>query len=164
MRRIPKALLLTYISIMVVITIILTWYILSEKKHITKHILLDDKVTITNNLEIKLNKLVPSSVKEYRIILEATKKRTYEIDLNFEKISNSILSKYLIVEIQYLDNCYQYSLEELMDHQEEIKWQIQFQKHQKIAIDFRYYLPIDVGNEIQGTSVDFIVNFFARGM
>ncbi len=136
------------------------WYIGYLKKDVTtKNILLQDDKVVSEHLAIKLNKMVPGANKNYTIILKAPTTSSYEVNLAFTSINNSILSKYINVEISYQDSLKKYRLCDLIDDLEQINYLLKLKKGEKAKITIKYNLPYEVGNEIQGMSIDFNVNF-----
>lgn len=104
-------------------------------------------------------KFAPGHSMDYTITLKGDLADDYDVTLDFLYINKddiNALANYLDVTIKTTETKIEKGLKELLDGEK-----IELGKN-ATEIDITYYMPSDVGNESQGTSVEFYIELIAK--
>ena len=120
------------------------------------HIKVHLKIDTPHKVEITDYVLVPGYVNEYSVLVTADAPGTYDLAFSFVEngYTNNILKENLFIMIEYDGVLYRHdTLENLYEDNFVLRMDLKRLKGKEIKIT--YYIPEYVGNEIQGSVVDF---------
>lgn len=151
-----KRILLIALAVTILLGIVLVALLLSTNDKLVKNIKLKEDDVVKENLEFIANGLHPGDTKEYTLNITSKIAGDYTVDFEFIEEKHGLLKNFIDVTLEYEGTSYTYKLVELLDGQT-----IQFTCHiskEPAVILVRFVMPIDVGNEAQGTSADFFAS------
>lgn len=160
-----KRVWLVVLSLIILLGVALTiWMLLARRNNdnIKVRVEIDD-INIPKRVEINDYVLVPGYENEYVLSVTADKPGDYDVTFSFVEKGNkdNILKENLYVLIEYDgDVICNDKLSELFDENSEI--QMELKRHRGQEIKVVYYIPIEVGNEIQGQVIDFDLYITAK--
>lgn len=156
-RRTRNILILT-LCVYVLIGIAFFFYIRTVQNDFPKEITVEVNGTTTSLLKIGEFNLKPGEDREYVVNLKSKVSGDYKINLDFTEITYSELKRFINVEIIVRDDeSYYRTLSELLDSEEKIEFMSSLKWDMATRILIRFHMPIEVGNEAQGTVADFNV-------
>lgn len=145
-------------SVMIIIGVILTCYMLGViRTGEAIHIYLKDGET--EAVGFKDLALVPGDTKEYHIQLEGSPAAKYDVKLSFAEKGGDILKHYLHVKVISGDMviCSQ-SLAKAFEN-DFLVLPVDFRDGKQTELTIVYHLPIDVGNEVKNAEAIFELQF-----
>lgn len=156
-RRTRNILILT-LCVYVLIGIAFFFYIRTVQNDFPKEITVEVNGTTTSLLKIGEFNLKPGEDREYVVNLKSKVSGDYKINLDFTEITYSELKRFINVGIIVRDDeSYYRTLSELLDSEEKIEFMSSLKWDVATRILIRFHMPIEVGNEAQGTVADFNV-------
>lgn len=113
--------------------------------------------TTTKTLKVNFAAFKPGEHYEYAVNLKCKAEGDYNVELEFEQTLDGGLKDYLSVEIACGDETYRNTLSAMLDGGEKTRFGCSLSAEAVTKILFRFYMPVDVGNEAQGKVADFNV-------
>ena len=109
---------------------------------------------------VKDLKLNPTESKEYNVNLVCEASGDYHISLDFKEKRDGGMKKFVNVTVSLGDDVmYEGDLATLLDTEKVIEFDGTLEADDPLPVTVRYEMPREIGNEAQGTSADFKVNF-----
>ena len=105
--------------------------------------------------------LKPGESYYYTVILACKTEGRYEITLQFEEIKKGGLENYVNVETSCNGTVHHNALNALLESEDGITFICELKKSPATEIKILYSMPVEVGNEAQGTELDFNVSLTA---
>lgn len=112
-------------------------------------------------LSVNKPDLKPGESYYYTVILACKAEGRYLITLQFEEIKKGGLENYVNVETSCNGTVYQSGLNELLESEDGITFICELKRSPATNIKILYSMPLEVGNEAQGTELDFNVSLTA---
>ncbi len=140
------------------------WVVLQNENNLNNNVVVDlDNENVQETLDgINFKDFHPGHNEKYEITLKGDLSDDYEVTLDFHEIKSegkdNALANYINVKIETQEKTIEKGLKELLDGK-----QIELGKKAS-TIDITYYMPEDVGNESQGTSVEFYIELTAKSV
>ena len=153
------------LSLMILLGVALViWVLLAKRNGDNIKVKVEiEEINVPKRVDINDYILVPGYENEYTLTVTADKPGDYDVTFSFVEKGNedNILKENLYILIEYDgDVICNDKLSELFDVNSEI--QMELKRHRGQEIKVVYYIPIEVGNEIQGQVVDFDLYITAK--
>lgn len=151
-----KRILLIALALVILLGVVLVALLLANNDKIVKNIKLKEDGITKESLEFSANGLHPGDEKEYTINITSSVVGKYSVKFDFIEDKDGLLKSFIDVTLTYGDTSYTYTLAELLDGQT-----INFVcdvSNEPAVITVKFVMPIETGNEAQGTYADFFAN------
>ena len=113
--------------------------------------------TTTKTLKVNFPAFKPGEHYDYAVNLKCKAEGEYNVELEFSQTLDGGLKDYLSVEITCGDETYRNTLGVMLDGEEKPRFSRSLSADAVTKILFRFYMPVEVGNEAQGKVADFNV-------
>ncbi len=116
------------------------------------------------NVEFTDLALIPGSVNEYKLRVITDKKSEYDITFDFQNLADAVdaLDDNLYVKIEYGGRIYYEDKLAAFYENNDCAFTVDLTDNYYTDILLTYYIPIEVGNEIQGCVADFNLQVTAQ--
>ncbi|MBR5192297.1 MAG: hypothetical protein IKW33_02700 [Clostridia bacterium] len=148
--------------ILIIISIILTlacvglFFSMQNNNNLNKNTIINVSEETNLTLKAEIKDLYPGKTEDYVISFVGNNAEDYFITLNFNGANDGKLKNYIKVEIKTENSVINKTLLELLNGE-----LISLGKGVK-EINISYTMPVDVGNEAQGTTISFNVEIEAK--
>lgn len=151
-----KRILLIALAVVILLGIVLVALLLSTNDKLVKNVkLVEDGIT-KEELKFIANGLHPGDEKTYTLNLTSKIAGDYTVNFEFIEEKNGQLKNFIWVTLSYGDESYTYLLADLLDGQD-VAFICHISKDAAV-ITVKFDMPLDTGNEAQGTSADFFAS------
>ncbi|MBO6263022.1 MAG: hypothetical protein J6N93_01950 [Clostridia bacterium] len=156
-KRRTRNILILILIIFTLVGIALFFFIRQVQSDFSEEITVEIHGTTTSVLTVDDLNLKPGEYREYAVNLKSDVDIEYTIDLDFVETDDGGLKNFINTEIKCLDETHTKALCDLLNGEDKITFKCPLQKDVVTQIVIRYYMPIETGNEAQGTAADFNV-------
>ena len=149
------AALLIFLSVLILIGIGLMAYFMFNPTKGTEMIRLDLEHDVRKIVDFTDLTLVPGEESKYSLILTSAYEDDYDISLHFSETEDRLLKEYAYVRIECGDEVLcDKRLSEVLDG-DPIAFKHRLSSETDCEVVVSYYLPIEIGNEAEGTAAEF---------
>lgn len=142
-----------------IMSVLLIIFMGNSKEDFENNITVEADGVTEKVLAVRDLKLNPTESKDYSINLVCSASGSYLISLNYEEKSDGGMKSFVDVTIKRNSEViYTGSLAELLDNGILIEFEGELQATTPLVLTITYLMPINVGNEAQGTYADFEVH------
>ncbi len=150
-------LILILVCVVMAFTGVVIVAVVQEQGNLKERTVIELNGETNKTLKTELTGFYPGSEREYKIILRGEASENYETTLNFRSDKSSgALENYIIVTITTKGVTIKKQLKELLDGEK-----AELGKNAS-EITITYAMPENTGNEAQGTTADFYIDFTAK--
>lgn len=151
-----KRILLIALALVILLGIVLVVLLLVNNDKIVKNIKLKEEGVTKEKLAFSANGLHPGDEKEYTLNITSKVAGKYSIHFDFIEDKDGLLKSFIDVTLTYGEQSYTYSLAELLDGQT-VDFVCEV-SNDPAVITVKFVMPIETGNEAQGTYADFFAD------
>ena len=156
-RRRARNILILILIIYTLVGIAFFFFVRQVQRDFKEEMTVEIHGNTTSVLAVDNLNLKPGEYREYAVNLKSDADVEYTIDLDFVETDDGGLKNFINTEIRCLDETHTKPLYDLLNGEEKITFNCQLQKNVVTQIFIRYYMPIETGNEAQGTAANFNV-------
>lgn len=149
-----SVLLLTGLIMFVVIT--------SLQNEFVKSIRLQENGITEEKMEITGLNLKPGDQREYELTYSCSGGGTYDLAFVFKTTKAGGMEQYIVVELECGDRKVTVPFAEILEDERGIETTLYLDEKKEDVVYLRFRMPVEVGNEAQGTTTDFQVIMTAK--
>lgn len=151
--------LITAMVLLSIMAFILIAYIFRADQKFEGSIMVKENGITETLIPVRDLVLSPGVEKDYDVKLICDATGTYDVYLNFVEVEDGGMKEFVLVAVE-LDGkqVYEGSLTELIDEGVTIETVCELKSNDPVDVTFKYTMPLDTGNEAQGTFSTFDVH------
>ncbi len=154
--------LLVSFAALILAGLILFVVVTSRQNEFSKSIRLQANGTTEEKMEITGLNFKPGDNREYELTYSCTDGGKYDLTFVFKTTKAGGMEPFISVELENGDRKVTVPLKDVLEDERGIETTLYFEKKKKESVYLRFSMPIEVGNEAQGTTADFQVIMTAK--